>query len=80
MLRIKILISSEDNERDKIDNIIYNSIIVEKVDIKYVKVKREPFEIEINAPSVTRARAIMNSYILWLYTILKSLEEVEKSG
>ncbi|BDB97668.1 MAG: KEOPS complex subunit Pcc1 [Saccharolobus sp.] len=80
MLRIKILINSEDNERDKIDNIIYNSIIVEKVDIKYVKVKREPFEIEINAPSVTRARAIMNSYILWLYTILKSLEEVEKSG
>lgn len=80
MLRIKILINSEDNERDKINNIIYNSIIVEKVDIKYVKVKREPFEIEINAPSVTRARAIMNSYILWLYTILKSLEEVEKSG
>jgi tRNA threonylcarbamoyladenosine modification (KEOPS) complex Pcc1 subunit len=80
VLRIKILINSEDNERDKIDNIIYNSIIVEKVDIKYVKVKREPFEIEINAPSVTRARAIMNSYILWLYTILKSLEEVEKSG
>jgi tRNA threonylcarbamoyladenosine modification (KEOPS) complex Pcc1 subunit len=80
VLRIKILINSEDNERDKIDNIFYNSIIVEKVDIKYVKVKREPFEIEINAHSVTRARAIMNSYILWLYTILKSLEEVEKSG
>ncbi|MEM3209443.1 MAG: KEOPS complex Pcc1 subunit, partial [Saccharolobus sp.] len=28
----------------------------------------------------TRARAIMNSYILWIYTILKSLEEVERFG
>ncbi|MEM3515455.1 MAG: KEOPS complex subunit Pcc1 [Saccharolobus sp.] len=67
-------------DRNRLSDIIYNSILVEKIDKEYVKIEKNPLKIEIKVPSVTRARAIMNSYILWIYTILKSLEEVERFG
>ncbi|MEM4767834.1 MAG: KEOPS complex subunit Pcc1 [Saccharolobus sp.] len=67
-------------DRNRLSDIIYNSILVEKIDKEYVKIEKNPLKIEIKVPSITRARAIMNSYILWIYTILKSLEEVERFG
>ncbi|WP_338601138.1 KEOPS complex subunit Pcc1 [Sulfolobus tengchongensis] len=78
-MQIQISIHTDSNKKE-LEDIIYNSIIIEKIDTKYVKIRKNPIEISINAPSITRARAIMNSYILWIYTILKSLEEVEKGG
>ncbi|MEM0362969.1 MAG: KEOPS complex subunit Pcc1 [Sulfolobaceae archaeon] len=67
-------------DKNRLSDIIYNSILVEKIDKEYVKIEKNPLKIEIKVPSITRARAIMNSYILWIYTILKSLEEVERFG
>ena len=67
-------------DRNRLSDIIYNSILVEKIDKEYGKIEKNPLKIEIKVPSITRARAIMNSYILWIYTILKSLEEVERFG
>ncbi len=78
LVEIKLKDEADDVERFRnIKDIIYNSIIVEKIDTKYVKIEKDPLRIIINAPTLTRTRAIMNSYILWLYTILKSLEEVK---
>ncbi|ACP38163.1 KEOPS complex subunit Pcc1 [Saccharolobus islandicus] len=79
-MKIEISIYPDNFNKNELQDIIYDSIIIEKIDTKYVKIKKSPLQIEIDAPSITRARAIMNSYILWIYTILKSLEEVEKSG
>ncbi|AOL15767.1 KEOPS complex Pcc1 subunit [Sulfolobus sp. A20] len=78
LVEIKLKDEADDAEKFKnIEDIIYNSIIIEKIDTKYVKIERDPLRIIINSPTLTRTRAIMNSYILWLYTILKSLEEVK---
>ncbi|QGA69535.1 KEOPS complex subunit Pcc1 [Sulfolobus sp. E11-6] len=79
-MKIEISIYEENYNNNKLEDIIYESIIIEKIDTKYVKIEKSPLQIKIDAPSITRARAIMNSYILWIYTILKSLEEVKKSG
>ncbi|MEM0092135.1 MAG: KEOPS complex subunit Pcc1 [Saccharolobus sp.] len=78
-MQVSLLISIYE-DRNRLSDIIYNSILVEKTDKEYVKIEKNPLKIEIKVPSVTRARAIMNSYILWIYTILKSLEEVERFG
>ncbi|MEM0015545.1 MAG: KEOPS complex subunit Pcc1 [Saccharolobus sp.] len=78
-MQVSLLISIYE-DRNRLSDIIYNSILVEKIDKEYVKIEKNPLKIEIKVPSVTRARAIMNSYILWIYTILKSLEEVERFG
>ncbi|MEM4084852.1 MAG: KEOPS complex subunit Pcc1 [Saccharolobus sp.] len=78
-MQFSLLISIYE-DRNRLSDIIYNSILVEKIDKEYVKIEKNPLKIEIKVPSVTRARAIMNSYILWIYTILKSLEEVERFG
>lgn len=78
LVEIKLKDEADDAEKFKnIEDIIYNSIIIEKIDTKYVKIERDPLRIIINSPTLTRTRAIINSYILWLYTILKSLEEVK---
>ena len=78
-MQVSLLISIYE-DRNRLSDIIYNSILVEKTDKEYVKIEKNPLKIEIKVPSITRARAIMNSYILWIYTILKSLEEVERFG
>ncbi|MEM0067781.1 MAG: KEOPS complex subunit Pcc1 [Saccharolobus sp.] len=78
-MQVSLLISIYE-DRNRLSDIIYNSILVEKIDKEYVKIEKNPLKIEIKVPSITRARAIMNSYILWIYTILKSLEEVERFG
>ncbi|WP_240931139.1 hypothetical protein [Acidianus sulfidivorans] len=57
--------------------LLNKSILMEKIDKNYVTIE-SPLNISIRAESISRGRAIMNSYIFWIYTILRTLEEVEK--
>ncbi len=74
MLHIEIELSGLD---EKTKSIIFNSVKVEEIDRKYVRIEREPFKLVIEAERLSRGRAIMNSYIFWLYTILRIVEEVK---
>jgi len=75
---ISITISINEIPED-IREIARKAILLEKIDEKYVKMD-DPLTIRIKAETISRGRAIMNSYIFWLYTILRTLEEVDKSG
>ncbi|EZQ03871.1 MULTISPECIES: hypothetical protein [Acidianus] len=70
-------------EMEEVDNTILipliNGIMPEKVDSKYVRLENSK-KIDILAPSVTRGRAIMNSYIFWFYTVLSISDVVKKYG
>ncbi|BDC19319.1 family 52 olfactory receptor [Acidianus sp. HS-5] len=70
---------SIDGIPDDIREIIRSAILLEKIDERYVSIT-DPLNIKIKAEAISRGRAIMNSYIFWLYTILRTLEEVDKSG
>ncbi len=63
-----------------ITSILYNAINQEEIDRGVVSLELvdDGIKIIINGETFTKARAILNSYILWLYTILQSLEEVER--
>jgi tRNA threonylcarbamoyladenosine modification (KEOPS) complex Pcc1 subunit len=73
---ITISVEIKDFPKD-IENIISKSILLEKIDINYISISNSPFKIDIKSPSITRGRAIMNSYIFWIYTILRVIEEVK---
>lgn len=60
-MKIQISLYVDNSNKIELQEIIYNSIIIEKIDTKYVKIRKSPLQIEIDAPSITRARAIMNS-------------------
>ncbi|WP_236748921.1 hypothetical protein [Acidianus manzaensis] len=74
MISISISLDNVDNN---IIPLLSKSILMEKIDKNYVTIEY-PLKIKINAESISRGRAIMNSYIFWIYTILRTLEEVEK--
>ncbi|MCI2414603.1 MAG: hypothetical protein MPF33_05040 [Candidatus Aramenus sp.] len=74
MFHVEIEISGLD---DKTKSIIFNTVKVEEMDRKYVRIEEDPFKITISAERLSRGRAIMNSYIFWLYTILRIVEEVK---
>ncbi|BBG24412.1 KEOPS complex subunit Pcc1 [Sulfuracidifex tepidarius] len=60
--------------------LLYKAINQEEIDKGLVELSlNKGLTIRIDADTITRSRAILNSYILWLYTILQSLEEVEKN-
>lgn len=73
MILISISLEKANNE---IISLLNKSILIENIDRKYVKID-SPLKITITAKSISRGRAIMNSYIFWIYTILRILEEVE---
>jgi len=72
MIEIKITIEGTDEER----TLLFNSILQESVDSKVVKVNKERSEIIIRPQSLSRGRAIMNSYISWIYTIMETIKRV----
>ncbi|BFI75177.1 KEOPS complex subunit Pcc1 [Sulfurisphaera ohwakuensis] len=74
MIEIKILINSTEEERQ----LIFNSVLPEGIDTKYIRIDKENSEIIIKAPTISRGRAIMNSYISWIYTILETIKRVNK--
>ncbi|BCU67333.1 KEOPS complex Pcc1-like subunit [Sulfolobales archaeon HS-7] len=80
MPKIIITIEKIDPELEKV---IERSIIIEDIDRQYVKVSKEPLSIKIEGSSYSRIRAIVNSYISWINTIIltiNKLEEIESGG
>ncbi|BBD71883.1 KEOPS complex Pcc1-like subunit [Sulfodiicoccus acidiphilus] len=76
VLKIKIRVSPS-----SLTSLALNSILLEEVDRGLVTVDPEKGEVSIKAPRLSRGRAIMNSYIYWLYTILTTFEELgEEDG
>lgn len=73
MISISIALEKVSSE---VISLLSRSILMEKIDKKYVSIE-PPLKITITAESISRGRAIMNSYIFWIYTILRTLEEVE---
>jgi len=53
-----------------------NSILIEDVDREFVTLDPDKGQIRIETDSFAKGRAIMNSYIYWLYTILTTFEEL----
>ena len=72
MIEIKITIEGTDEEK----TLLFNSILQESIDSKVVKVNKERSEIIIRPQSLSRGRAIMNSYISWIYTIMETIKRV----
>ncbi len=70
-----------DNVPITLSNILYKSIEPEISKEKHVIIKKEnnPLDIKISAQSISRGRAIMNSYLFWIYTILATLKEVDNA-
>lgn len=68
-----------DNVPITLNNILYKSIEPETSKEKYVMIKENPLDIKISAQSISRGRAIMNSYLFWIYTILATLKEVDNA-
>ena len=59
-------------------NLIKNSLIIVDIDKELVSIVDD--SILIKCDSVSRCRAIMNSYIFWIYSVLSTLNEVEQDG
>lgn len=72
MIVINITLDSLDPE---LKDLIKNALIIEDVDREYVSMSDD--SIIIRCDNVSRCRAIMNSYIFWIYSVLSTLNEVE---
>lgn len=74
---MKVLIEIKfENIDDSLRKILFNSILLEKVDQRVVNIDKDKSVIIISANSISRGRAIMNSYISWIYTIIETLNKV----
>jgi len=77
---MKVLIEIKfENIDDSLRKILFNSILLEKVDQKVVNIDKDKSLITISANSISRGRAIMNSYISWIYTIIETLNKVKNN-
>jgi len=77
---MKVKIEIELIDFDKyLSDIIFNSILPEKIDDKLVNINKDLGKFVIKANSISRGRAIMNSYISWIYSILRTIGEVKNS-
>jgi len=72
MIEIKITIEGSEEEK----TLLFNSILQESIDSNVVKVNKDKSEIIITPRSLSRGRAIMNSYISWIYTIMETIKRV----
>lgn len=72
MIEIKIYIEGTEEEK----RLIMDSIIQEDIDKKIIYINREKSEILIKAHTLSRGRAIINSYISWIYTIMETIKRV----
>lgn len=75
---IRITINTEGLSSDYI-SLLSKALLIEDIDRKFVRISDGPV-IEIDCETITRCRAVMNSYIFWIYTVLRTLEEVERYG
>jgi tRNA threonylcarbamoyladenosine modification (KEOPS) complex Pcc1 subunit len=77
---MKVLIEIKfENIDDSLRKILFNSILLEKVDQRVVNIDKDKSLITISANSISRGRAIMNSYISWIYTIIETLNKVKNN-
>lgn len=77
---MKVLIEIKfENIDDSLRKILFNSILLEKVDQRVVNIDKDKRLITISANSISRGRAIMNSYISWIYTIIETLNKVKNN-
>ncbi|PVU76073.1 hypothetical protein DDW11_00360 [Sulfolobus sp. SCGC AB-777_G06] len=77
---MKVLIEIKfENIDDSLRKILFNSILLEKVDQRVVNIDKDKSLIIISANSISRGRAIMNSYISWIYTIIETLNKVKNN-
>jgi tRNA threonylcarbamoyladenosine modification (KEOPS) complex Pcc1 subunit len=77
---MKVLIEIKfENIDDSLRKILFNSILLEKVDQRVVNIDKDKSLIMISANSISRGRAIMNSYISWIYTIIETLNKVKNN-
>jgi|OSPMetMinimDraft_2_1075162.scaffolds.fasta_scaffold05677_2 tRNA threonylcarbamoyladenosine modification (KEOPS) complex Pcc1 subunit len=77
---MKVLIEIKfENVDDSLRKILFNSILLEKVDQRVVNIDKDKSLIIISANSISRGRAIMNSYISWIYTIIETLNKVKNN-
>lgn len=77
---MKVLIEIKfENIDDSLRKILFNSILLEKVDQRVVNINKDKSLIIISANSISRGRAIMNSYISWIYTIIETLNKVKNN-
>ncbi|MFP3225445.1 MAG: hypothetical protein RXQ80_00775 [Sulfolobaceae archaeon] len=77
-MKVKIEIELIDFDKN-LSDIIFNSILPEKIDDKLVNINKDLGKFVIKANSISRGRAIMNSYISWIYSILRTIGEVKNS-
>lgn len=77
-MKVKIEIELIDFDK-QLSDIIFNSILPEKIDDKLVNINKDLGKFVIKANSISRGRAIMNSYISWIYSILRTIGEVKNS-
>ncbi|MDT7875650.1 hypothetical protein DDW09_03545 [Sulfolobus sp. SCGC AB-777_L09] len=77
-MKVKIEIELIDFDKH-LSDIIFNSILPEKIDDKLVNINKDLGKFVIKANSISRGRAIMNSYISWIYSILRTIGEVKNS-
>ncbi|EHP69439.1 hypothetical protein MetMK1DRAFT_00021950 [Metallosphaera yellowstonensis MK1] len=75
---IRIIISM-DRIPEEVTRTLSKALIIEDIDKEFVRISEGP-TIDIKCETVTRCRAIMNSYIFWIYSVLRTLEEVEHNG
>ncbi|MEM1625872.1 MAG: hypothetical protein QXV69_01080 [Sulfolobaceae archaeon] len=75
MITIEVELSELDTETL---DIIFNSILIEDIDKKYIIIER-PLKVKISAPRISRGKAIMNSYIFWIYSILSIMKKVSEN-
>jgi tRNA threonylcarbamoyladenosine modification (KEOPS) complex Pcc1 subunit len=77
---MKVLIEIKfENIDESLRKILFNSILLEKVDQRVVNIDKDKSLIIISANSISRGRAIMNSYISWIYTIIETLNKVKNN-
>lgn len=78
----KVLIEIRLDMEPRLRELVYASIVLEDIDREYVTIVKDPLTIRVQAETLSRARAILNSYISWVYTVLSVVENIEemKSG
>ncbi len=69
---------SLDGFDENIKDLLRKVLLIEDNDKPYVSISSDT--ISISCDAISRCRAIMNSYIFWIYTVLSTLNEVNKNG
>ncbi|AEB96079.1 MULTISPECIES: hypothetical protein [Metallosphaera] len=75
MITINISLKGLDKE---VRSLVRDALLIEDIDKHYVKLSDD--EITISCETASRCRAIMNSYIFWIYSVISTLNEVDWIG